>query len=239
MLHEFARMAVEGDIPVWIMLFLLMGAVSIIVERVQALYFTYGLKSSDGFMNQVKSLVLADQIEQAISYSAGNQKALLPQVVRSILEKADRDDDGIRNAMEISTMEAVPRLTKRLGHLAMVANVATLVGLLGTITGLIKSFQAVSFADPAQKQTLLAQGISISMNTTALGLFVAIPVMIFYSFLTSRQTKLLEEIEENASKLVDWLVSRHYQSFSETSVFPKGVDHAIEAKTQRAIRKHV
>jgi biopolymer transport protein ExbB/TolQ len=104
----------------------------------------------------------------------------------------------------------------------MVANVATLLGLLGTIHGLIQSFQAVSFADPSQKQTLLAQGISTSMNTTALGLFVAIPVMIVFSILHSRQNKLLEEVEEIGAKTVDLLISRNYEAFDEKSAFPTG-----------------
>jgi biopolymer transport protein ExbB/TolQ len=104
----------------------------------------------------------------------------------------------------------------------MIANVATLVGLLGTIHGLITSFQAVSFADPAQKQTLLAQGISISMNTTALGLVVAIPIMIFYSILQARQNKIIEEIVSSSAKVVDVLVSRSFDSFEEKTVYPGG-----------------
>src|SRR4029077_15551315 len=121
-------------------------------------------------------------------------KALLPKLTKNILERADRDDESIKTAHDIASMEIIPLITRRLGYLAMIANVSTLIGLLGTIHGLIQSFQAVSFADPAQKQTLLAQGISISMNTTAMGLLVAIPTMIIYSLLQARQNKLLEDI---------------------------------------------
>ena len=103
------------------------------------------------------------------------------------LERSDRDDEGIYTGLDIALSEVIPALGKRLGYLAMIANVATLVGLLGTILGLIQSFEAVASADPANKSEMLANGISLAMNTTALGLSVAIPVMIFYAFLHARQ----------------------------------------------------
>jgi biopolymer transport protein ExbB/TolQ len=82
------------------------------------------------------------------------------------------------------------------------------------------AFSAVSFADPSQKQVVLAQGISMAMNTTALGLSVAIPVMVFYAFLHSRQNSLLEEVSEHSSKIVDLLTTRHYQPFTNDGAFP-------------------
>jgi len=94
---------------------------------------------------------------------------------------------------------------------------------LGTITGLILAFQAVSFADPSQKQVVLAQGISIAMNTTALGLSVAIPIMVGYSFLHARQNRILEEVSEYSAKVVDLLTTRHYQPFSAIKAFPKNL----------------
>lgn len=219
MLSEIFKMAAEGDVPIILMFGLAIFSGVVMFERFKALFFTYNVDGHK-FAAQVKSLILNDQIEQAISLCAGSEKAALPKVVKQILERADRDDDGIRNAMEIASMEVVPQVTKNLGHLAMIANVATLIGLAGTITGLIKSFQAISFADPSQKSVLLAQGISIAMNATAMGLFIAIPTMIVYSVLNARQNKILEELEENSSKIVDLLVSRHYRLFNDHGVFP-------------------
>ena len=117
--------------------------------------------------------------------------------------------------------ENVPLYTKRLHYLSMLANVATLLGLLGTIHGLILSFQAVASADPAQKQALLAQGISVSMYTTALGLAVAIPAMVFFSFLTSRQNSLIEDMTEKCSKLTELLTSAHIPNLTRQTVFPE------------------
>ena len=103
----------------------------------------------------------------------------------------------------------------------MIANVVTLMGLLGTITGLIMAFAAVADADPTQKSELLAKGISMAMNTTALGLTVAIPVMIIYSFLHTKQNALLENIAEQSSKVIDLITNRQYHEFSKKHNFPK------------------
>ncbi|NQZ01983.1 MAG: MotA/TolQ/ExbB proton channel family protein [Bdellovibrionales bacterium] len=198
------------------------AGLALIIERAKVLYFDYNIKTDD-FMSQVKSLVMGDKIEDAVTYCAANDKAPLAHVVKGVLERSDRDDEGINQGLDIALAEVIPNLGKRLGYLAMIANVATLTGLLGTIHGLIMSFQAVSFADPAQKQTILAQGISMAMNTTALGLTVAIPVMMAYAFLHSRQNRLLEEISEHSSKVVDLLTTRHYTPFTATGAFPQNL----------------
>jgi biopolymer transport protein ExbB len=219
MFHDFGKFISDGGVSVYGMLFLAAFAIAVIYERVKALYFDYGT-DSNVFLKQMKTMIVGDKVEDAILYCSGQGKALLPKMVKMILERADRDDESIKNAHDIASMEVVPLITRRLGYLAMVANVATLIGLLGTIHGLIQSFQAVSFADPAQKQTLLAQGISISMNTTAMGLLVAIPVMIVYAVLQSRQNKLIEDIISVSAKVVDMLISRSYQAYDEASAFP-------------------
>ncbi|MCB0410616.1 MAG: MotA/TolQ/ExbB proton channel family protein [Flavobacteriales bacterium] len=200
----------------------LMGiaALGLIIERAKVLYFDYAIKTDD-FIKQVKALIMKDQVDEAITFCTANQKAPLAHVVKGVLERADRDDEGINQGLDIALAEVIPGLGKRLGFLAMIANVSTLLGLLGTIQGLIMSFAAVAGADPSQKQVVLAQGISMAMNTTFLGLAVAIPVMGIYAFLHSRQNSLLEEISEYSAKVVDMLVTRHYQPFSESGAFPK------------------
>src|SRR5690606_35887009 len=174
-------------------------SLALIVERVRTLHFAYAIKT-DTFMKQVMSLLVGDKTEEAVTFCAANQQAPLAHVVKGVLERADRDDEGISQGMDIALSEVIPKLGRRLGFLAMPANVATLLGLLGTIDGLIMAFQAVSSADPATKQMVLAQGISVAMYTTFLGLVVAIPTMMAYSFLHSKQTRILEEVSEHAGK---------------------------------------
>ena len=219
---DFFKLISDGGLPAYLIIGMGLFAVALIFERVSVLYFDYSIKI-DEFMGQIKNLVMNDKIEEAITFCSANKKAPLAHVVKGVLERADRDDDGIYQGLDVSLSEVIPLLGKRLGYLAMIANVSTLLGLLGTISGLIMAFKAVSFADPSQKQVVLSQGISMAMNTTALGLSVAIPVMVSYAFLHSRQNALLEEITEYSTKVVDMLTTRHYQAFDTKVAFPRAL----------------
>src|ERR1035437_5628526 len=101
MLGELGRLLKEGDIPVWGMLFMAGFAIAFIYERVHSLFFVYGLPAEEFFMH-IRKLVIEDKIEEAIRYCASCPKALLPKVVKLVLERADRDDDSIRTAQEIA-----------------------------------------------------------------------------------------------------------------------------------------
>jgi biopolymer transport protein ExbB/TolQ len=150
----------------------------------------------------------------------GLSKKPLAHAFRTILQKADREEEALYQASDIALAENIPLFAKRLQYLSMLANVATLLGLLGTIHGLILSFSAVATADPTQKQALLAHGISVSMYTTALGLAVAIPAMIFFSVLSSRQNQLTEELFEHSQKLVESLVGMDHVFATKSQLFP-------------------
>lgn len=231
MFTEFGKLILEGGIPVYIMVTLTAFGIAVCYERINSLYFKYSIKT-DEFMKQLRTLLMSDKIEEAIAFCSSQGQAMLPRVIKNILERSDRDDENIRNAHDIASMEVIPQITKGMGYLVMIANVATLLGLLGTIHGLIISFQAVSFADPAQKQTLLAQGISHSMNVTAMGLLVAIPVMILYAFLQSKQNKLIEEIVYHSAKVCDMLISRNYEPFDEKKAYGTA-NQEVPAPTKR------
>ncbi|WP_413587203.1 MotA/TolQ/ExbB proton channel family protein [Bdellovibrio sp. HCB274] len=218
----FLKFMNESGVVGWLILLTGIGALVLIAERAKMLYKEYGM-NVDEFMGKVQTLVLAKKHDEALLLCAQLEKKPLAAAFKTILEKADRDDDTIFQAHDIALSENVPLYTKRLHYLSMLANVATLMGLLGTIHGLILSFQAVAAADPALKQQLLAQGISVSMYTTALGLAVAIPAMVFFSVLTSRQNELMEEMMEKCGKLAELLTSAHIPNLSRQNVFPDQV----------------
>ena len=176
----------------WVILGTGGAVIALAYERTQALYKKFGM-NVEAFTGKIQNLVLSKKIDEAIVTCAQMEDKPLAKAFKVILEKADRDDETIFQAQDIAMAETVPLYTKRLHYLSMLANVATLLGLLGTIHGLILSFQAVAQADPATKQQMLANGIAVSMYTTALGLAVAIPAMVIFSFLTSRQNELLEQ----------------------------------------------
>ena len=108
---------------------------------------------------------------------------------------SSRRRSDIEYAMEEGLLEILPSIERRTPYLATFANIATLLGLLGTIIGLIAAFTAVANADPAEKATLLSQSISIAMNTTAFGLMVAIPLLLVHSMLQSKTAAIVESLE--------------------------------------------
>lgn len=191
-------------------------ALGVAIERVRSLYFGYNLKT-EGFMSQINSLLLADKIEESVTFCDANKEKPVAHLIKSILERADRDEESMKKSFEISFTQIVPKVTKRLGTLAMLANIAPLLGLLGTIQGLIMAFAAVSQADPSQKQALLAEGISVAMNTTAMGLAVAIPVLFIHSILSSKKDQILTDCAENGTRVLDILTSRVYRQDSNNS----------------------
>lgn len=118
-------------------------------------------------------------------------------------QKANAKRDLVDAAMEEGIMEVTPQLEERTHYLATLANIATLLGLLGTIIGLIQAFTAVASADPAEKADLLSASISVAMNTTAFGLTAAIPLILIHSFLATRTTKLVDNLEMAAVKCLN------------------------------------
>jgi len=114
-----------------------------------------------------------------------------------------RRRDDIEIAMEESMMEIIPQLEKRTPYVALLANIATLLGLLGTIMGLIEAFTAVSNANPAEKADLLSASISVAMNTTAFGLMSAIPLLLFHAKLTSTTGQIVDSLEMASVKTLN------------------------------------
>lgn len=119
-----------------------------------------------------------------------------------------RRRQDIEYAMEEGLLEFLPRLEKRTQYVATFANVATLLGLLGTIIGLIAAFTAVADANPSEKAELLSRSISVAMNTTAFGLMAAIPLLVVHAVLQSKTTELVEQIEAATVKFLNLLSDR-------------------------------
>ena len=167
------------------------------------------------FMFEIQKYVLANDIDGAIRLCNGANRAALPRVIKAGLQRASRDDSQIQNAIDAASLEVIPRLERRLNYLALIANISTLLGLLGTISGLIRAFAAIAAADPAQRQAILSAGISEAMNATAFGLVTAIFTMILHSVLSTRASRILEEIDEFGVKLMDLLSARKYKHSSQ------------------------
>ena len=160
------------------------------------------------FMDQIQRLVLAGNLDGAIHVCTSAPTAPLANVVKAALRHADGDREELQMAVEQATLDAAPGLQARVGYLATIANVVTLFGLLGTIVGLIQSFDAVAQANPEDKQRLLAEGIAIAMYTTAGGIAVAIPTLVAHSMLVMRSNAILDDVDRYALKVVMLLEAR-------------------------------
>jgi biopolymer transport protein ExbB len=131
------------------------------------------------------------------------------------LQGAVRRREDIEIAMEESMMEIVPRLEKRTPYVALASSIATLLGLLGTIMGLIQAFTAVANANPAEKADLLSASISVAMNTTAFGLMVAIPLLIVHAVLTSKTGDIVDSLEMATVKALNVFSRRAKRAVQE------------------------
>ena len=152
-----------------------------------------------------KARAIIDKDKSAISQMLGTGLARLGAVRR-------RED--IEIAMEESMMEIIPQLEKRTPYVALLSNIATLLGLLGTIMGLIAAFTAVANANPAEKADLLSASISVAMNTTAFGLMTAIPLLLFHAKLTSTTGQIVDSLEMASVKALNTISDfnrRHFE----------------------------
>jgi biopolymer transport protein ExbB/TolQ len=197
-------------------LFMSVIGLGIMIERFIFLYFKYNINAS-AFMAQIQKLVMANNIDRAIKLCNAAPSAALPRVIKAGLTRANKGPDEIQNAVEEATLEIVPIVTKRTSVLQQIANIATLLGLLGTILGLIQAFAALQDPSipPDKRQAMLAGGIAIAMNTTAFGLMVAIPCLAAQVFLQSVTKKIVDEIDQYSVKLENLLISRLHGSAGE------------------------
>ena len=181
--------------------------VAVVVERVYFLLVRYNLNAKT-FYQQVQKLVMNNQIDKAIKLCNRDPHAALPRVIKAGLTRANKGEAEISSAVEEEVLRLTPMINQRVIWLPSLASLATMLGLLGTIIGMIEAFAAVANAAPDQKQEMLAKSISIAMNTTAFGLIVAIPTLFIALLIMTLVKKIVDEIDEYSLRIVNMLVLR-------------------------------
>lgn len=184
----------------------ILGA-GVMIERFIFLFFRFNINGGQ-FFNQIQKLVMANNIDRAIKLCNAADKAALARVIKAGLTRANKGEAEIAAAIEESILEVSPPITKRISMMAAIANIATLLGLLGTIFGMLDAFKAVADAPADQRSQALARGIGIAMNTTGFGLLVAIPLLAAHIFVSSLAKKIGDEIDLYAVKLENLLAAR-------------------------------
>lgn len=191
---------------------ILCGAIA--VERWIRIQFQYSCNSR-AFMAKLKKYILSDNIDRAISLCNSKPQALLPRVLKSGLTRAKDTPEDIQNAIDEATLECLPKLEARSLYLPTLANLSTLIGLFGTILGLIMAFRASGDAvDAVTRQTFLQKSIAIAMHTTALGIFVAIPTLFVHAVLQSKINSIISDIDQYSVKLINLLSAARNQDGS-------------------------
>ncbi len=183
-------------------------SIIVIIERVVRYWVTYDLGNSAVFMSNVQKMVMNNSIENAIRLCKKQKPKILPDVLVQGLMRANDSVEEIELAMDFATLEAIPKVTKGVGFLGTTANVATLLGLMGTLFGLMKSFAAAANATGAQKQTLLAEGIAEALIATSYGLGTALLILLAYGILMTKQSSLVDDINSNSARLLHMLYNR-------------------------------
>jgi len=189
-----------------IMLVLALGA-AVAVERY--MYLSASTLRNRRMWDQLLPVLQSGKYQQAITATQKSDVAIAKILGYGLARiKSARRREDIEMAMEEGLMEIIPRLERRTHYLSAFANIATLLGLLGTIIGLIQAFTAVANANPAEKAELLSSSISVAMNTTAFGLIVAIPLLLIYSVLQSKTTQIVDSLEMAAVKFLNIVTER-------------------------------
>jgi biopolymer transport protein ExbB/TolQ len=180
---------------------------AVLVERFIFLFFRFNINGPQ-FFNQIQKLVMANNIDRAIKLCNAADKAALARVLKAGLTRANKTESDISAAIEEAILEVSPAINKRVSMIPAIANIATLLGLIGTIFGMLEAFAAVADAPPDQRSTALARGIGIAMNTTGFGLMVAIPLLASHVFIAGLAKKNSEEVDLYSVKLENLLAAR-------------------------------
>jgi len=192
----------KGGMFMYPILIVFAVGVAIAVERWMQL--TQTRNENRKIWDQVQPVLSKGEFDKARAL-VSDEKSTISQMLSMGLARqgAVRRREDIEIAMEESMMEIIPQLEKRTPYLALLSNIATLLGLLGTIMGLIEAFTAVSNANPAEKADLLSASISVAMNTTAFGLMVAIPLLLVHAKLTSTTGQIVDSLEMASVKALN------------------------------------
>lgn len=190
-------------------------AVGVIANRYYILFWKYPIRGQDQFFERIRAYIVNDRIKDAVMLCEQHRTKPVARVIKEGLIRAHQPENLIEHGLQVAVGEAQEQIQAKTPYLATVANVATLLGLLGTILGLIQSFEAVGTANAQERSALLAQGISMAMNHTMMGLGVAIPCMIAYSYFMNRTNKLNSGVERSAVKVLDLLKQRFYHVDSQ------------------------
>lgn len=201
-LYSIVRFFVAGGAFMYPILIVFAVGVAIAIERYLTL--TRVRRQNESMWSKLQPVLADGDFERAREMTSKDESTVSRLLAMGLARQgAVRRREDIEIAMEESMMEIIPHLEKRTNYVALGASIATLLGLLGTIMGLIQAFTAVANANPAEKADLLSASISVAMNTTAFGLIAAIPLLVTHSVLTAKTGEIVDSLEMASVKALN------------------------------------
>lgn len=220
MIETIIRFFQDGGFFMYPISVVLVIGLIIAIERYS--YLTFAKRSNRVVFEKLYQMMKSKDFAGALKFARSSESAMgrmLGAGLTRLSRKQSRDE--VEYAMEEGLLETLPRLEKRTQYLATLANISTLLGLLGTIIGLIAAFTAVASADPAEKASLLSQSISVAMNTTAFGLMAAIPLLLIHSVLQAKTNEIVDSFEMAGVKVMNLISERPVATAPKSESKPK------------------
>ncbi len=176
-------------------------ALLIVLERFHALYVQTKFDKA-AILSEVRNAIYSGRLVVVGT-------TIIHQIIQAGFHAFERSakDSEVQIAIDAAASKHFPTVEKRTSYLSTLANIATLLGLLGTISGLIVSFAGAAKADPNQKAEMLAAGISEAMNCTAFGLCIAIPALLAYAFLQGRTQRIIDDVNEVVLESMNFVIT--------------------------------
>lgn len=187
------------------LIFLAGGILAVIgTERLYTLFFRMSFNVK-GSITTIRSLILDRKYTDALQVCNMSPTAPELNTIQAGLTAVESGREAMKSALGGAVLDVTHRCEKRVGYLSLIANVATLLGLLGTISGLIKTFASIANADPAEKAKMLGLGISEAMYCTAAGLVVGISAMVIHAVCNSKSEQIVADVQDAGLKLITWI----------------------------------
>lgn len=202
MLQSFSPES-DGWQFMWLILVVFIIGLGFSIERIIYVMLKSGKGRAD-FLKKFGQLVSSQQYDQALSF-AEKSKLPIAKVMASIVANHDKGRDAMVNASDAVFLTEAPRLTRYVSIISVMASISTLLGLMGTIYGLIFTFDAVANKPAAERPKALSDGIAIAMGTTLLGLLSAVPLLVLVGLLNMNSERLIQEMEEKGLKIINSL----------------------------------
>ena len=208
MLQTISTAFHRGGWGMWLILVTSIFIIAIVVER--AVYLFKASVDKDKLLALLKSQVMSGNVQGAIKVCSGNPTPMT-RIVQAGLMKFNKSDDEVQAAMDEAALRELPKVNARTPYLAMLSNFAVMAGLLGTITGMIKSFGAVADDGGSNRATELAKGISEALNCTAFGIGASLVGLLGFSLLQGKTTAVVDDINEVTVQVVNLVVNHRAQ----------------------------